>query len=154
MASRVEKEVSSLLEPLVCELGLDLVQVQYSREGGRWILRLFIDRDGGVGLDDCSLVSQRVELVLDLHDPIPHRYTLEVSSPGVERPIRGEKDIHRFQGQKVQVRAYAPVRGRKKWGGRLLGLEQGQLWLEVDGDRLAIPWEQVARISLAPDLPW
>src|SRR5664279_4772445 len=98
MNESMEHRIGLLVEPIVREQGLELVNVEYIREGAHWYLRLYIDKDGGVDMDDCSRVSHMVSEMLDQNNPIPQAYMLEVSSPGLERPLKKEADFVRFQG--------------------------------------------------------
>lgn len=154
LASRIVTLVEDLARPIVEAMGLELVEVEWVREGGRRFLRLYIDREGGVTLDDCEAVSRSVEAELDRLDPIPGSYYLEVSSPGLERPLKRDADFVRFAGRKVRVITYAPVEGRKEFVGELLGLVEGQVRLRLPASRqepereVAIPRDQVAKAHL------
>ncbi|MCR4418936.1 MAG: ribosome maturation factor RimP [Clostridia bacterium] len=148
MTERAKDKLTALLEPVVEETGYELVDLEYQKESGHWVLRLFIDRPEGITLDDCEAVSERVGRYLDEVDPIPHRYFLEVSSPGVNRTLRKDRDFERFRGQKVWVRTYGPVEGRRQFRGQLQGLEAGCV-LVREGDMVwRIPREAVAKARL------
>lgn len=129
---------------------IELVDVTFRPEGGRRILRVTLDRPGGITLDDCQAVSNALSALLDEEDPIPYSYYLEVSSPGVDRPLVREEDYRRFAGQQVKVSTYAPIDGRKNWQGELIGLTDGQVRLMVDQQLVSIPYEMVARARLVP----
>ena len=103
--------VERLSAPVVEELGMELVDVEFVKEGGRWMLRVYIDKPGGIGLDDCERVSQSLDTMLDEKDPIPQTFYLEVSSPGIERPLKKLRDFQRFCGHRVNVSTYAPLEG-------------------------------------------
>jgi ribosome maturation factor RimP len=148
MGGRLEDRIAALVEPMVEELNLELVDVQYRKEGPRWYLRLFIDKEGGVNVEDCKKVSERVGQALDEADPIPHSYYLEVSSPGVERPLKKKEDYIRFRGRTIKLRTYAPIDGRRNFHGLLQGLEGDRVILQVDKEQIAIPLEQVAKAHL------
>lgn len=151
--SRITPLIQDLVEPLLSDLGYELVDLQYSREGGRYILRLFIDRPGGVGLDDCEKVSRAVGELLDQEDPIPNSYYLEVSSPGLERPLKKEADFLRFTGRKVKIHTFAPIEGQRHFRGRLQGCQDGRVQVQLDGGVLrVIPLDQVATARLVFDL--
>jgi ribosome maturation factor RimP len=148
-----------LLEPVLARDGYELVEVEWVRAGGRWTLRLYIDREGGVGIDHCQEVSRTVEPILDVEDFIEPAYDLEVSSPGVDRPLRKPKDFDRFAGQRAHVKAYGPVAGtapgspgRKHWTGTLKGFRDGAVELDVDGVVHRVPHEQIAKAHLEADL--
>ncbi|MGB9886355.1 MAG: ribosome maturation factor RimP [Moorellales bacterium] len=148
MTERVKDRLTAILEPVVEASGYELVDLEYQKESGRWVLRLFIDGPEGITLDDCEKVSERVGRYLDELDPIPHRYFLEVSSPGINRSLRKDKDFERFRGQPISVRTFAPVEGRRQFRGELGGLESGCV-LVREGDTLwRIPREVVAKARL------
>ena len=135
--------------------GMEYVHLEMKQSGGGAILRLFIDKEGGVTLDDCSRISRRLSAQLDVDDPITHRYTLEVSSPGLDRPLFSDDDYQRFAGQLLKVRTVAPHQGRRQFVGRLVGLADGLVRLvpdESDGDEeIALPREQIAEAKLVPE---
>ena len=114
-----------LLEPIVAREGFELVEVEWGREGPAWVLRLFVDRPGGVNIDHCQELSRLVETVLDVEDFIEPAYNLEVSSPGLDRPLRKPADFERFAGQRVVVKTYGPLPTaggpRRNWTGTLRG---------------------------------
>ncbi|AZR72389.1 ribosome maturation factor RimP [Anoxybacter fermentans] len=149
--SKIAEIVYKMAEPIVDEAGLELVDVEYIKEGKQFTLRVFIDRpEGGVTLDDCQNVSSKLSELLDEKDPIPNSYTLEVSSPGIDRPLKKDADFVRFAGRKVDVSTYKPVYGRKKkFSGELVGLVDGKVVVRVDDEQLEIPRDQISRIRLA-----
>jgi ribosome maturation factor RimP len=149
---RIEDRITALAGPIVKELNLELVDVQYRKEGANWYLRLFIDKEGGVDVEDCKLVSEKVGQALDEADPIPHSYYLEVSSPGVERPLKKKDDYIRFRGQPIKLKTYAPIAGRKSFRGLLQGVDADNVILEVEKKQIAIPLEQVAKAHLVLEL--
>jgi ribosome maturation factor RimP len=147
-----------VLEPVLARDGYELVEVEWVRGGGRWTLRVFIDRPGGVNIDDCQLVSRTVEPILDVEDFIEPAYDLEVSSPGLDRPLRTPQHFERHAGQRVQVKAYGPVSGtaegsaaRKSWTGTLRGFADGAVEVDVDGVLHRIPHDQIAKAHLEYD---
>ncbi len=140
--------VESISAPVVEDLGLELVDVEYVKEGGRRILRVFIDKPGGVSHDDCEAVSKRLDTLLDEKDPIPQSYYLEVSSPGIERPLKKLRDFQRFTGHMIRVTTFAPLAGRKMFTGKLAGVEDGALILEENGNAFSISLDQVASARL------
>ena len=128
---------------------MELVHLEMKREGGGWILRVYIDRESGVTLDDCSRVSRQLSAQLDSEDPIEHPYTLEVSSPGLDRPLFSDSDYERFVGRQVRVSTIAPINGRRNFMGRLLGLAGTEVRLALDdGPEITIPRDQIARARL------
>lgn len=121
--SRMENEIvrclTDTVESVVESEGMELVDLQFRRERVGWVVRIFIDKTGGVNLDDCGAVSRQIGHVLDVENVIPYSYTLEVSSPGVNRPLKTLEDFIRFQGNLVQVQLSTPLQGRKKWVGTI-----------------------------------
>lgn len=153
-AHNTADRVRELAEPLVLAEGMELVDVEYLREGSRWVLRLFIDKEGGVGLDDCQTISRQLEKVLDVEDFIETAYSLEVSSPGLARPLRRRADFERFAEKEVEVRTFAPIGEppRRNYKGRLLGIDaEDTISVEIDGVIFRIPLAQVAKANLAVD---
>ena len=117
------EQLSREIERIVAAGGLELVDVEFKRERDARVLRVFIDKPGGVGVDDCAQVSNEVGMMLDVENPIPHSFTLEVSSPGLDRPLRKAEDFERFAGSFVRIRLKADRAGRKKFRGRLEKLD-------------------------------
>ena len=149
----VEEWVRATVEDILAgQNELELVEVTFRSEGGRNILRVTLDRPGGVTLADCEWVSEALGRRLDEEDPIPSRYFLEVSSPGLDRPLVRAEDYQRFAGREVRLSTYAPINGRRNWQGELIGLTEGVVRLRVGGEEVAIPYEQVARCRLVPAL--
>ena len=140
-----------LIEPVLEPDGVELVEVEFKPEGGRWVLRLYIDSPVGVTLNDCQFVSRQVGALLDIKDPIEQPYTLEVSSPGINRVLRKEKDFKLFAGAPVRLKTRRKVDGRRNFQGILKGMENSKIVLEVDGDRIEISPEDLEKARL--DLP-
>jgi ribosome maturation factor RimP len=151
MKESLEKQIETLVEPLVREKGLELVNVEYIKEGTHWYLRLYIDKDGGVDMDDCTNVSHAVSEMLDIKNTIPQAYMLEVSSPGLERPLKKEEDFNRFQGSMVMVHTISQFQGYKKFSGNLVGLINDEIVLEYEDKRVAIPRTLVKKTHLLLD---
>lgn len=149
--SRVAVEVEAIARPVVEENGMELVDVQYVKEKGRWYLRVFIDKPGGVTVDDCQLISEKLDPILDARDPIPHAYVLEVSSPGIERPLKKLSHFQRFEGSKVLLTTYVPIEGRRRFKGRLGPATASMVVVEVDGREVVIPMDQVASARLVAE---
>ncbi len=145
----VAESVSRLALPLAEELGLELVEVEYLKERGKNILRVLIDREGGVRLEDCESLSRTLGDALDREDPIPHSYLLEVSSAGVERPLKKESDYIRFTGKKAKIRLYSSLQGQKVYSGTLCGADNGEVLLETGkANMVRIPFAQIAKANL------
>jgi len=140
--------------PLLSSLGIELVDLEYRREGRMMVLRLFIDREGGVTLDDCTKVSRELSEILDVEDFIRGRYTLEVSSPGLNRPLTKAADYERYRGRLVRIRTFELLADdagnpRKTFTGELLGLEDGVVRLQLrEGQTAGIPVDKVAKANL------
>jgi ribosome maturation factor RimP len=145
----MEQQISSMVGPLIKEKGLELVDVEYVKEGAHWYLRIYIDKDGGVDMDDCADVSHVVSDMLDIKNPIPQAYMLEVSSPGLERPLKKNEDFDRFQGRLVTVHTSSLFQGYKKFTGHLIGLINDEIVLEYEDKRIAIPRNLVKQTHLA-----
>ena len=145
--------IQAAVTEVVSFAGMELVHLEFRREGAGLVLRLYIDKEGGVTLDDCARISRLVSSQLDADDPIPNRYTLEVSSPGLDRPLVRDEDYRRFAGHFVRLTTAAPLEGQRRFSGRLVGLSDGSVRLALeDGREMAIPREQVAIARLADDV--
>ena len=147
--SKTEAMVQELAQPIVDELGLELVDVEFKKEGGNWYLRVFIDKAEGISHEDCQAVSQQLSNAIDEQDPIEQAYFLEVSSPGLERPLKKPEDFDKFRGAMVYITTYTPIDSCKTFQGKLEGLEEGNVILMVEEKRLLIPYEKVASARLA-----
>jgi len=146
--------VRALAEPIAAHAGMELVDVEFLREGGRWVLRIYLDKPGGISLDDCQDVSRQVEKLLDVEDFIEPAYVLEVSSPGIERPLRTRDHFARFAGRAIELKTCAPIGDppRKNYKGRLLGIDADDVVsMEIDGASYRIPLDKVAKAHLAID---
>ncbi|PWI58216.1 ribosome maturation factor RimP [Sulfoacidibacillus thermotolerans] len=147
---KVTDLVAEMVAPVLREAGLELVEVEYKKEGANWILRVFLDRPGGaVDLDDCAHVSETLSTALDEVDPIPNAYFLEVSSAGAERPLKTERDFERAVGKRVFLSFYEPLDGKKNIEGTLLSFSDEVLRVEEDGAVFAVPKEKIAAARLA-----
>jgi ribosome maturation factor RimP len=144
----IAKQVGSLVEPILEGMGYELVDVEYVSSYGRWILRFFVDKEGGVTIGDCAQISEELGDLIDVKEFIRHEYNLEVSSPGLDRPLRKEKDLPRALGKKVKVRMAVPLEGRRNFTGVLLRYGDGILHLEVDGQEVALSWPDVDKANL------
>jgi ribosome maturation factor RimP len=138
----------SMIEPVLEPEGIELVDIEFKLEGGRWVLRLYIDTPQGVTLDDCELVSRQIGALLDIKDPIEHRYVLEVSSPGINRVLRKEEDFRLFAGSPVRIRTRRKLAGRRNFQGILKGMEDSAIILEVEGARVEIDPKNVDKANL------
>lgn len=149
-ANNTEAKVMPLLEPIVEANGLELVDLEFVKEGVNWYLRVYIDKDGGVNIDNCERVSRALEAKLDEHDPIEQAYILEVSSPGIDRPLKKESDFVKYQGEIIDVKLYKAQDGSKQYQGKLLGLEEGVLSIEEEnGNEVKFEQKDIASVRLA-----
>ncbi len=144
--------LAALLAPLVEGLGYELWELEYAPGRGNGLLRLYIDADAGITLDDCERVSRAVSELLDAEDPVPGQYTLEVSSPGVERPLRTAEHFARFVGEKVYVETVQALEGRRRFKGALTACDAATVEVEVDGRRWTLPISGIRKAHLAPDV--
>lgn len=150
MSDRLVDVVSRLIENIIADLDIELVDVEYQKEAGQYILRIFIDKSTGVTLDDCQTVSRQLSRLLDEKDLITDAYILEVSSPGIDRPLKKPADFTRFAGSNVDLSTYTPVyQNMKKFTAELVGLEDDRVVLLIDGKQIEIPRDQIAKIRLA-----
>ena len=162
MPAILRERLIALIEPLVGRLGYELVELEHTAGRGSAVVRLFIDRpfpsvsagtsadlNGAVGLTDCERVSREVSALLDVEDPIPTAYTLEVSSPGFDRVLRTQAHFARFVGSRVFVELAAPREGRRRYTGTLLSADEGGIALEVDGQRVPMSFAEIGKARLA-----
>jgi len=140
----------SVLEPGIRALGFELVDIEYTTAGGRNVLRIYIDHPEGITVDNCATVSRQVSAVLDVEDPIPEQYVLEVSSPGIDRPLVKREDFERYAGETVKVRMSEAVSGRKNFKGTLVGVEGNAVLVDVDKERYSLPMARIERARLVP----
>ena len=151
--SKVAEVIENLVTPIVNEIGLELVDIEYVKEGREWFLRVYIDKDNGVDIEDCGIVSEKLSEVLDAIDPIPHNYFLEVSSPGAERPLKKDKDFAKAIGKNVFIKTYEPIDGEKAFEGILTQFDGQTVTVEVKiktrKKSVVIPYDKVANARLA-----
>jgi len=148
MPATLRERLIALIEPLVGRLGYELVELEQTSGRGSAVLRLFIDRPEGVGLTDCERISREVSALLDVEDPIPTAYTLEVSSPGFDRVLRTQAHFARFVGSQVLVELAAPREGRRRFTGTLLSADEAGIALEVDGQRVPMSFAEIGKARL------
>lgn len=149
--SKVTDIVTDLVTPILDELGLELVDIEYKKEGSNWFLRVFIDNEtGSIDIDDCGLVSERLSQRLDEVDPIPTAYFLEVSSPGAERPLRKESDFRKAVGRHVHITTKEPIEGESTFEGELISFEDdGKLTVKEQKKTQVIALEQIDTARMA-----
>lgn len=140
-----------LLEPVVTGMGYQLVEIEYNPSSRHGVLRLYIDHEDGIQLDDCTDVSNQVSALLDVEDPIPGHYNLEVSSPGLDRPLRRITDFERFTGEIVKLKTAIAIDGRRNYKGRLRGVDGDEVQIECDGQQFYLPLASIEKARLVPD---
>jgi ribosome maturation factor RimP len=148
MAETVSKQVEAIALPVLHELGLELVEVQYRREKNGWVLRLIIDKQEGVSLDDCTAVSREIGQLLDIEDFIDQAYNLEVSSPGLDRPLKSIADFQRFIGRRAKIKTNEPIAGEHVFVGKIQQTMGETIILEVGRKELTIPFAVVSKARL------
>ncbi|MGB6288607.1 MAG: ribosome maturation factor RimP [Desulfobulbales bacterium] len=152
MADTVAKRVGAVALPVLEEMGLELVEVQYRREQSGWVLRLIIDKQEGISLEDCAAVSREISQLLDIEDFVDQAYNLEVSSPGLNRPLKSMADFERFTGRKAKIKTIEPIAGEHVFIGRIKKTEGETIILEIGRKEVTMPFSQVARARLEIEL--
>lgn len=142
--TKVTEKVEALARPVIEDEGCELWSVEYVREAGSWYLRVFIDKDGGVGIDDCERISRRLDPILDEADPIPDSYVFEVGSAGAERELKRPSDFEKFMGSEVEVKLYQPYEGKKSLVGKLEAYENGDITISS----VQLRKSQIAQVKL------
>ena len=148
---KITERVRAFAQPVVEENGCSLWDVEYVREGGKWFLRLYIDKDGGVNIRDCEAISRQMDPILDREDPIESSYRFEVCSAGLERPLKRPSDFAAFLGADVMVKLYRPVNGVREYPCILRGYDNGDVTVEYNGECMTFPKAQVALVRLRVD---
>lgn len=146
--NKIAQKVYELALPVAERQGVEVWDVEYVKEAGQWFLRVYIDKHGGIGIDECERMSRELDPILDEADPIPGSYTFEVSSAGAERQLKRPSDFERFSGAKVEVKLYRGVDGRKEFIGNLAGYENGSVTVEIDGAQRTFEKENIAQVRL------
>jgi len=146
------EKIEALVQPVLDETHMELVDLEFVHEHGQSILRFFLDKAGGITLDDCAVMSDRLGTVLDAADPISQSYSLEVSSPGLYRPLRKVADYKKFLGERVDVKLYAPLDGRKNFHGVIDSVDEENVAVVVDGKKFVLPLSGVAKARLDPEI--
>ena len=146
---KIADTVRAIAEPVIEKLnaGIELIEVEYVKEGADWYLRLYIDKEGGVTLDDCQLVSEALNDILDETDPVKGKYIFEVSSPGIDRPLKTDRDFERYRGPDVEVHLYAPVENSKIFMGKLKGRENCEIIITENGRERHFPVKDVSLVK-------
>jgi ribosome maturation factor RimP len=146
-----QSELEALIAPVAESLGCELWGLEYMTQGQSILLRIYIDKADGIGLEDCEKVSRQVSAVMDVEDPISKEYTLEVSSPGMDRPLYKLEHYSAFAGSKVRLRLRVAFEGRRKFSGLLKGVEEDEVVLEVDNEEYLLPFELIDKANVVPE---
>ncbi len=144
----VIRQVWTLAEPVCESEGLELIQVEYQRESAGRVLRLYVDKSGGIRLADCVEISRQLSDILDVHLENIGPYNLEVTSPGPQRPLARKRDFYRFSGNRVKIKTFQPLGGRKNFTGALLGISDDVVSLEIEGQIVAIDFVEISKARL------
>ncbi len=142
------QEIREVVEPMLQSQGLELVDLEYQREVQGWVLRVYIDREGGISVEDCAAVSGELGAILEVKDLIQNPYLLEVSSPGLTRPLKKREDFNKYRNHLIHLKTFEPIDGRKNFNGILLGLEEEKVRLEVEGRIIEISYKNIAKTNL------
>lgn len=147
--SKIKQIVEDMVKPFIDENGFELVDVEYVKEGSNYFLRVFVDKEGGIDIDECGRVSEYLSERLDEKDPITEAYFLEVSSPGAERPLKKPEDVHKAVGKHIYVTTYEPIKGHKEFEGLLQSFDGELVKMRVNQSNVEIPYAKVASARLA-----
>ena len=149
MSTRIKAITEKLLQPILIEEAVELVDIEYVKEGSNWFLRIYIDKEGGVDIEDCGRVNEQLSKKLDETDPISNAYFLEVSSPGAERPLKKPQDVEKAVNKQVFITTYETIDGLKQFEGKLLSFDGEQLVIQLSKKQHVIPYDKVASARLA-----
>lgn len=150
MRKSIEATIEEIVQPIVDEKNFEIVDIEYVKEAGEYYLRVYLDKEGGISLNDCEVVSRELSEILDKKDPIKDNYFLEVSSPGLDRPLKKDKDFERYKGRDVEIKLYKPINCSKQFEGQLVGLtEDNNIKVIIDGEEIDFTKKEVALIRLA-----
>ena len=150
MKKNIESTIEALVQPIVDAKNIEIVDIEYVKEAGQFYLRIYLEKEGGITLDDCAEVSRELNPILDEKDPIKDNYFLEVCSPGLDRPLKKDKDFERYKGRDVEIKLYKPMNGSKQFEGELVGLtEDNNIKVIIDGEEVDFTRKEVALIRLA-----
>ena len=148
----IHQTVAEIIKPVAQEENIELVDVEYKKVGKTWALRIYIDKNPGVTLDDCQRISRQAEDFIEVHEVITNPYVLEVSSPGLDRPLKKERDFIRNKGKQVQVKSFSPINGKKQRIGTVQDFKNGALYLRDTDGIQEIPLENIAQAKLTIEL--
>lgn len=149
-SKRIEENVENLVEPVISDLGYDYVDCSFLQLQGRWILRIMIDAQSVITVDDCARVSRAIEDLIEVEDVISVSYSLEVSSPGLDRPLKRKRDFENFAGSEIKLKTKKPLDGRRNYRGILKGMSGEKILIYVDGSTFEVPIEMLSKAKLVP----
>ncbi len=144
-------KLNELIQPLVEDLGYEFVGLEYNSNPKHSVLRIYIDKEEGIAIEDCELVSRETAALLDVKDPIRSQYNLEVSSPGLDRPLFTPSHYREFIGEKAQVSLFAPLDGRRKFSGPIVSADETAVTIDQDGSEVALNFDNIVKAKLIPD---
>ncbi|MDO4765757.1 MAG: ribosome maturation factor RimP [Eubacteriales bacterium] len=148
MKKNIVEIVEQMLEPIMEENKYELVDVEYLKENGQWYLRVYADKENGITIDDCEIISRALEVKLDAEDPIDEAYILEVSSPGLDRVLKKDKDFQRYMGYSVDVKLYKAINKQKEFTGILEAFNDENITIDVDGQEMVFERSKIAMVRL------
>jgi ribosome maturation factor RimP len=144
----ITRDVNRLIEPVLDEMGFELVDTEYLSEHGKWVLRIYADGEGGITVDDCAKISKEISALIEASDIFQHEYVLEVSSPGLNRPLKRERDFQQVVGKKIKVKMLNPVQDQKNFTGYLKAYKNGVLYIEMKDKQVPLPRQEVKKANL------
>jgi len=153
MAATLIESIREITEPVIVSEGMELIDIEHRQESRGWVLRFYIDKEGGVTLHNCSQISEQIGSLLEVKDIIPHRYVLEVSSPGLNRPLKKEKDFIAYSGETIKVTTLKPIEQRRNFSGILQGYKDGKVMLSADNQEILIPLPLIAKATIQYKFP-
>jgi ribosome maturation factor RimP len=148
---RDQTHLWELFEPVVSGMGYELIEIEHFPNPKHGVLRLYIDKEGGVNVEDCSSVSRQISALIDVEDPVSGQFNLEISSPGLDRPLRRVKDFQRFTGSLVKIKTVVPMDGQRNFKGRLLKADEEVLVIETDTEEISMPMSAVDKARVVPE---
>jgi ribosome maturation factor RimP len=147
----VASKAGDIVEPVLANLGYELVETEFVQEEGRFVLRLYVDRENGITIDDCEHVSRAVDALIEVEGVVPCAYNLEVSSPGLQRPLRKKADFEKYAGKNVRIRTKEKIENRGNYKGVLVGLKGDDVVVKIDDEDYCVPIEQILKARIEPD---
>ena len=148
---RDQTHLWELFEPVVKGMGFDLIEIEHFPNPKHGVLRLYIDKEGGVNVDDCSTVSRQISALIDVEDPVSGQFNLEISSPGADRPLRRLVDFQRFTGSLVKLKTAIPLEGQRNFKGRLLEASEDTVVIETDDEEISLPMSAIDKARIVPE---